>query len=275
MKKEYYELLEKMMSFYEQFAAQHGTSPQVQVNLAYYHLKFGNLLLVGGERTKAAEHYRRALGLQAQVVSDCPGVAAHEDRLAYVHFHLADLLTQTGQPEEAAEHYDRGFRIVEKLVLGGAREQTEGRGPVLAGYYRCLAWNRATCLGPRFRDPVRAVEAGQKAAQLEPGAVIAWTCVGIAHYRAGDWEAALAALDKAMRRGGGNSTDWLFLAMAHWQRGEKVQARRSYDRAIQRKPDGPPGYPVRYDGFRAEAAALLGIDIDQEAQDNTKAPAKH
>src|SRR5712664_4141667 len=113
MKKEHHELLETVLGFYEQQAAQHrtgpaakhGTNPHVQVNLAYYHLKFGNLLVAGGERDKAAKHYRRALALQTKVVADCPDVAAHQDRLAFAHFHLADLLTQAGQTAEAAEHY--------------------------------------------------------------------------------------------------------------------------------------------------------------------------
>jgi hypothetical protein len=84
---------------------------------------------------------------------------------------------------------------------------------------------------------------------------------------------AVAALEKATARGG-SSTDWLFLAMAHWRRGDKDTARQCYDRAARVTPGGPPAFPVRYDGFRAEAAALLGIDGDQENRGGTEAPPK-
>ena len=272
-RKEHHELLEKLLGFYEQLAAQYGDDPQVRVNLAYYHLRFGNLLVTGGDRAKATGHYRRALDIQTRVVADGPGVAAHQDRLAFAHFHLADLLTLLGQTGEAAEHYDRGFGIVERQVSESSREYG-GRGLVVAAYYRCLAWNLVTCPDPRFRDPTRAVAAGHKAAELEPQGARSWTAVGIAHYRAGDWPAAQAALDKAVLRTGGDSTDWLFLAMTHWQRGEKEQARRWYDRTIQVAPGGPPDFPLRYDGFRAEAAALFGIDREAKTQDGTEAPPK-
>jgi eukaryotic-like serine/threonine-protein kinase len=267
MKKEYYGLLERMMSFYEQFAAQHGTDPHVGVNLARNHIKFGNLLLAGGERAKADKHYRRALDLLTNVVADCPGEAAYRERLAFTHFHLADLLAQAGKTAEAAEHYGQGFQIVKELALQSPRE-----------YSRCAAWNLATCVDPSFRDPAGAVQHAQNAAKLQATNGNSWTCLGIAHYRAGDWNAALGALEKATSlKNGGDSTDWLFLAMTHWRRCEKEQARKWYDQAIQPMP-GPHycldpktinfdrGYwfPVRYDSFHAEAADLLGIDKDQE-----------
>ena len=97
--------------------------------------------------------------------------------------------------------------------------------------------------------------------------------MGIAHYRAGDWQAAVAALEKASARRG-HAADWLFLAMAHWRLGDKDKARQWYNRATRSAPGGPTAFPVRYAGFRAEATALLGVDKDQERPDGTGAPAK-
>jgi tetratricopeptide (TPR) repeat protein len=271
-KQEYLKLLERLLGLYEQFAGQDGAEPQVLVNLASYHRQFANLLQVGGDRAKAAEHYRRALDLRTRVAADSPNVDAHEDRLPFLLFHLADSLHQAGQAAEAAEYYDRGFRILEQKVSESSKLYGD-RGLLVASYYRFLAWNLATCPDPRFRDPVRAIQAGQKAATLEPGNVSAWTSVGIAHYRAGEMKEAVAALEKATAHGGG-STAWLFLAMAHSKMGEKEQARRWYDRANGGVPSGPGAFPVRHDGFRAEAAALLRIDRDQERGDGTGAPAK-
>jgi serine/threonine protein kinase/tetratricopeptide (TPR) repeat protein len=242
--------------------------PSYRQHLAFGHLNFAHLRQAGGERTAAAEHYRLALDLLAKVVDDGPGVPEYQDRLACAHFLLADLLAQggeAGETAEAAEHYRKGFIIVEELV-----SKWSGN----AEYHRCLAWNLATCPDPLFREPARAVQAGRKAVELAPRNDGSWNRLGIAHYRAGDWEAAIAALEKAMQlKNGGDSWDWLFLAMAHWQRGEKEQARRWYDRAAPRMPTSAGA--VRYDRFRAEAAALLGIENNQEIRDNSGAPAKH
>jgi tetratricopeptide (TPR) repeat protein len=270
-KKEYHELLEKMLGFYEQLAAQPGTAPQVRVNLAHYHVKLAHLL-VASDRAAAEAHYRRALDLLTEAAADIPGEDMHQDGLASVLFHLADLLYQSGRTAEAAEYYDRGFRHVEQKVAESSKLYGD-RGSLVAGYYRFLAWNRATCPDPQFRDPAQAIRAGQTAAKLEPGEVSVWTSVGIAHSRAGDWQAAVAALEKATPRGGG-SADWLFLAMAHWRLGDKDKARQWYDRVPRGLPGGSEAFHVRYAGFRAEAAALLGVDKDQERRDGPGAPEK-
>jgi hypothetical protein len=48
----------------------------------------------------------------------------------------------------------------------------------------------------------------------------------VAHYRAGDWKAAVAALDRSEQLlKGGNACNWLFLAMAHWKLGQHDEAR--------------------------------------------------
>ena len=74
---------------------------------------------------------------------------------------------------------------------------------------------------------------------------------------------------------GGDRTDWLFLAMVHSKLGHKEQARKWYDLALQQMPSRAWEYPLRHEGFRAEAAMLLGIDRDQEARDSAKVPAKN
>ena len=81
----------------------------------------------------------------------------------------------------------------------------------------------------------------------------------MAHYRAGDWKAAIEALTKSMElRNGGDSNDWFFLAMAHWQLGDKTQARSWYDKAVPWMEKNQPKDEELL-RFRAEAAALLGV----------------
>jgi tetratricopeptide (TPR) repeat protein len=99
----------------------------------------------------------------------------------------------------------------------------------------------------------KAVERGAK-----PGPY--WNTLGVAHYRAGNWKAAIEALTRSMElRKGGDGNDWFFLAMAHWQLGDKPQARSWYDKAVRWMEKNQPGNEelVRY---RAEAAALLEVN---------------
>ena len=82
--------------------------------------------------------------------------------------------------------------------------------------------------------------------------------LGVALSYAGEWEEAVAALDKSMGlRNGGDSLDWFFLAIAHWQLGDRGQARTWYDRAVAWMDRNRPNR-VELTRFRAEADALLG-----------------
>jgi hypothetical protein len=81
----------------------------------------------------------------------------------------------------------------------------------------------------------------------------------VAYYRAGDWKAAIAELEKSMELGaGGGPADWLFLAMAQWQNGDKNQARHWYDKAVNGMDKGK-SQDDELQRFRAEASALLGV----------------
>jgi tetratricopeptide (TPR) repeat protein len=56
----------------------------------------------------------------------------------------------------------------------------------------------------------------------------------VALYRARDWKAAVAALDKARELSrGGDAGNWLFLAMAHWKLGNHDEALKMYKQAAQ------------------------------------------
>ena len=106
-----------------------------------------------------------------------------------------------------------------------------GRGD--PGAQNDVAWLLATCPDPRFRDPDLAVELAGVAIRLVTGDASYWNTLGVARYRAGDWEGAIRALEGSMRlQKGGDSNDWFVLAMAHWQLSDPGQARTWYRRAV-------------------------------------------
>jgi Flp pilus assembly protein TadD len=96
-----------------------------------------------------------------------------------------------------------------------------------------LAWLLANCPDLKFRNPRRAVEVARNAVEAAPKQGTFWNTLGVAHYRAGDWKPAIAALEKSMAlRGGGDAWDYCFMAMARWQSGDHDAARKWYGRAV-------------------------------------------
>jgi tetratricopeptide (TPR) repeat protein len=120
-----------------------------------------------------------------------------------------------------------------------------------------LAVCLADCPDARYRDPKRAIELAKQALALEPNNGGVHNTLGIAYYRAGDWKAAINALEKSMEvREGGDSNDWFFLAMAYWQWEQKEQARTWLDRAVKWMDKNRPN-DKDLGRFRAEAESLL------------------
>jgi tetratricopeptide (TPR) repeat protein len=148
-----------------------------------------------------------------------------------------------GQYDRAASDYARAL----------------GVAPEHAGVHNQVAWLLATCPDPKFRDASRAVTLARKAVDLAPRVPTFWNTLGAAYYRAGDWNAAVEALNKSVALGrGGTGFEWLFLAMAHQRLGEAEQARSWYEKALTwRDWRRPNDDELRR--FRAEAAGLLGI----------------
>jgi uncharacterized protein HemY len=126
------------------------------------------------------------------------------------------------------------------------------------------------------RDPAEAVEHARRAVDLAPQQGGFYNTLGVAQYRAGDWQGAVDALGRSMElAGGGSAFDWFFLAMAHWQLGQQDLAREWFEKAVlwmdERQPDNE-----ELGRFRAEAEELLGlagpafpvrVDVPAEAGD--------
>jgi Flp pilus assembly protein TadD len=165
-----------------------------------------------------------------------PAAARHHDCLGIV-------LKQKGRLDEA----DAEFREAIRLGLNSAPA------------HNAFALFLATSPDPKFRDPAEAVKLARKATELAPTKAGHWNTLGVAQYRAEDWKAARAALDKSMEiNKGGNSGDWFFLAMVYWQLGDKDQARQWYDKAVQWMDKNKP-QDDELRRFRVEAAELLKV----------------
>jgi WD40 repeat protein/Flp pilus assembly protein TadD len=169
---------------------------------AWYNRGYAYLRL--GQHAKAVADYSRAIELDPK---DAP--AWYNRGYAYLNL---------GQHAKAVADFSRAIEL----------------DPKDAGDHNTLAWLLATCPDVKLRDPHQAVKLAKKAVQLEPKEGIYWKTLGVAHYRAGDWKAAVAALDKSSDlKKGGDACTWLFLAVAHHKLGNHDEARKRYDQAVE------------------------------------------
>jgi hypothetical protein len=119
------------------------------------------------------------------------------------------------------------------------------------------AWTLITHPGLGDRDTARAIQLAEQAVTLEPESATYWNTLGIAYFRAHDWNSAIHALGHATELGeGGTSFDHFFLAMAWWQQGDKEQARHWYWRGSSWMEEHNPDHEALV-RFREEATALL------------------
>jgi serine/threonine protein kinase/Tfp pilus assembly protein PilF len=281
----------RALALREKLAAEFPAAPACRRDLAQSHYNLGNLLRETGRLPAAEESYRRALALREKLAAQSPAVPEYRGEVAGTYHNLGILLQQTGRPEAAEAAFRRAWAVWGKLVaefpampvyrqdlarshnnLAVLLQQTGRHREAIAAFRQAvqvdpdhsgalngLAWLLATCPAQELRDPRRAVALARRAVARAPREGNYWNTLGVAQYRAGDWPAAVAALEKSMQlRQGGDASDWFFLAMAHWQAGAKGKARPWYDRAV-RWMEEHQSKDEELGRFRAEAATLLGL----------------
>jgi serine/threonine protein kinase/Tfp pilus assembly protein PilF len=223
--------------------------PKYRAQLARQHCQLAERLRERGSFHEAESHYRQGLQLLDQTVAESPAMALYREWLADNNWQLADLLSESGEKARAVQHFRRALDLYEKLLTDAPRS------PVTAD---SLAWCLLTCDDSQFRNPMRALQLAKQAVEGAPKNGSFWNTLGVAYYRTGDPEAAVAALQKSMEFARGDSRDWYFLAMAHWKRGDTAEARRWYERALKGTETAHGSFGFELRRFRAEAAALLG-----------------
>src|SRR5439155_1257025 len=127
----------------------------------------GELLQAAGSHQEAVQAYSLAIELNPTDWA--------------VWFGRAYTYGATGQHEKALADYSKVIEL----------------DPNSAVEHNDLAWVLATCPDAKFRNPGRAVELAKKAVALAPKEGNHWNTLGVAHYRAGDWKAATASLEKS------------------------------------------------------------------------------
>jgi len=237
------------------------------------HTNLGHALQAKGQLNEAIAEFREALRLNKDFFPECH------------HFNLGPALEAKGQLDEAIAEYREAIRLNKDYSephdnLGRALQAKGKLEEAIAHFHEAvrlapkqplvhnnLAWLLANCPDPKFRNPPEAVLLAKRAVYLAPQDGNAWNTLGAAFYRAGDWQAAVDALNKSMELRQGDSFDWFLLAMAHWRLDKKEQAKKTFLQAVAWMEKNNP-QDKELLRFREEAAALLKTET--KPNDNPK-----
>jgi serine/threonine protein kinase len=241
------ELGEEGQQFLLGFLNEKSRDPAVRLETGRAYIVLGSVHSMQNAHRRAERAYGKAIALFRQLAAEFPRDPVYRHEMALAHNVLGNLLYEGGEVPRARTAFRRSAACYRQAIrLGG-----DSRSP------NDLAWLLATCPVTEFRDPARAVPLAEQAIRLAPCCGCVWNTLGVAHYRAGNWKAAVTALKKSMElRSGGDSSDWFFLAMAYWRLGDKREAHRWFDRALGEVQKNFVFEPLSR--YREEAEALLG-----------------
>ncbi len=167
------------------------------------------------------------------------------DPLAWCHAHLADLLFTAGQPEKSRPHDAKAQTLREPLTT--TAEQ------LLA--FAVLLGN---CDDIELRQPDRAIALLQQAVKLVPGNPRYVSALGLAYFRAGQWDKSLIAIRTAQSlRIFPDATDSFVLAMSLSKSGEKEKAQVALQQAIETMDKHSPGQ-IEQLKLKAEVSESIG-----------------
>jgi serine/threonine protein kinase len=240
-------LAEEGVAFFQGFLNEPSSDPAVRREKASAYQVLAGVYALRSAHPQAIRAYHKAIRLFGRLAAQCPHDFNYQHGLALSHNLLGGLLHQLGRVREAREQFDKAVTLYRRSIA--CRENSRSLND--------LAWMMVTCPQLEFRNVAKAIALAERAVAKRPACGEIWNTLGVAHYRAGHWKAAVAALKKSMQlRSGGDSSDWFFLAMAYWRLGHKCRAHRWYERALQEVQKTLLYEPL--EPYRDEAKTLLG-----------------
>jgi tetratricopeptide (TPR) repeat protein len=162
------------------------------------------------------------------------------------------MLKRAGRYDEAAAAYSIAIEL----------EPDNPRGYVALVFAMVAAPTREP------HDPSLTIQLATVAVELGQRDWASWNALGMARYRAGQWQVAVDALEKSIELQHADASQYYFLAMAHWQLGHQREARSLYKKAISWMKLNQPNDPT-VGQLGAEAARLTG---SRSAASDTRSP---
>jgi eukaryotic-like serine/threonine-protein kinase len=254
------------LAIYERLGADYPALHQYRERWASHCRDLAVMLLDANRPEEAERCYAQAVEVMERLVAQAPRQIIYRRRLAESYIGQGYLLWATARHAEAAAAYRRAIEL---------REGIAAESPNVPLYVRELVRLLAICPVRDLCDNRRILEVANQAVQLAPNESVSWYTLGLAHYAAGDWPAALAALERSSGMiAGVDSSDpldpalWFVRAMTLWQLSRsatltdeeraryQAEARDRNARAIEwMKTINPINDDLRH--LRVEAAELM------------------
>jgi tetratricopeptide (TPR) repeat protein len=235
--------------------------------------ELGHLFKAQHRLDKAIEAYRQAQEIWRKLVADFND-QDRRNHLMWAQQRIIEVLilqahdsdTDAELPQSQRKTKAQGFR---DQALSLLRDSIK-----TGGWANNIAWPLATDPDLQQRDPTLAVEFAKLAVEhaSDDDKGIFLNTLGVAQYRAGQWQSAVGTLQESMKhRSGGDPEDWFFLAMAYGQLGQKDEARQWYDKATKWMKDHE-SKNWELQRFQEEASKLLKIENQKASSDGQTPP---
>jgi tetratricopeptide (TPR) repeat protein/tRNA A-37 threonylcarbamoyl transferase component Bud32 len=254
----------EVFDLYKKLAAEVPAAYDYAWELTDINLTLRDMLMESGRFQEAEKACRESLVIARKLAADAPSVPGYRDRVAFGNHRLGEVLGEARRSQEAEKAYRQAIATWSDLVK--EYPTVEGYSLWLALCYGNLAELFTVYPDEKYRNANEALKLAKRAVELRPDISQGWNALGIAHYRMGEWKAAVTALEKSVELGkGGYWFDWFFLAMANWRLDRKEEARRWYDQGVawmeKNKAELASNMPrhAQCCRYRAEAAAVLGV----------------
>jgi serine/threonine protein kinase len=250
-------LVDRGVIFFQGFVHPDDPDPAVRFDTARACYNLAATYAANQQVGPARETLAKEIALLEALTTEFPQQPNYRRQLMLAHDLTAKLAMSLDDATVAHEHY---ARVAEqyRLIL-----QYDSGIDSLNRY----AWFLVDCPDPGFRDPTRAVTLARQVTEQAPDKAAYWNTLGVAYYRSGEWQKAIAALQKSMElSSGGEAWDWLFLAMANRRLGNRAEALTWYEKSLRRLREFVP-MPEYFQRYRREAEALFAkTDTDPADQ---------
>ncbi|QJW95613.1 protein kinase domain-containing protein [Frigoriglobus tundricola] len=247
-------LIDRGASFFVRFIHPDDPDPVVRSESARACHHLAEMYCAHQQVAPALAALRDEAAILDRLAGEHPLESAYRKRLAGAYALEAAMHVSTKRPAEARDAFTR------------AAEQYRLALPLDAGAetLNAYAWLLADCPVADLRNPEQSAELAQRAVDRAPLEGRIWNTLGVARYRAGEWQKAITALERSAElRSGGTAWDWFFLAMASWRLGDRAAATAWCEKAVRAMDaNGPP--PADLSRYRSEAESLLGRPADHK-----------
>jgi serine/threonine protein kinase len=248
-------LAQQIEHYYKRFLNEESTDPTVRFETARAYISLGTLYEAQGNLEDAEQARRKAIILFEALAAGYREDPVYWKQLGHSRHFLGGQLERRGLIGPATEEYRKAIAAFGELMR---LEPDSHWGPYT------LAWVLVVSKIPEVHNPLKAVELAGKATELAPEHPGCWNTLGMAHYYAGNWQDAIAALNKALEFKPDLAYSLVYLAMSHEKLGHKQEARRWLDKArewMNQKGSGRDGHLRR---MRTEAEAVLGSEVERK-----------